>query len=144
MNTNSTDFACLVTGFLTDYLPHHRCYSKNTVLSYRDTLKLFLRFLKEEKGISPNSFYIKDFKREIVIEFLEWYRNSGAGISAANQLILLYKNRSRRNAVHFCGSQIVWLRKALFSFHVLHCCRRFLTSALLPSEILLQRNIPAQ
>ena len=69
MNMNSTDFACLVTGFLTDYLPHHRCYSKNTVLSYRDTLKLFLRFLKEEKGISPNSFYIKDFKREIVIEF---------------------------------------------------------------------------
>ena len=120
MNTNSTDFACLVTGFLTDYLPHHRCYSKNIVLSYRDTLKLFLRFLKEEKGISPNSFYIKDFKREIVIEFLEWYRNSGAGISAANQLILLYKNRSRRNAVHFCGSQIVWLRKALFSFHILH------------------------
>ena len=49
MNTNSTDFACLVTGFLTDYLPHHRCYSRNTILSYRDTLKLFLRFLKEEK-----------------------------------------------------------------------------------------------
>ena len=39
MNMNSTDFACLVTGFLTDYLPHHRCYSKNTVLSYRDTLE---------------------------------------------------------------------------------------------------------
>ena len=58
MNTNSTDFACLVTGFLTDYLPHHRCYSKNTILSYRDTLKLFLRFIKEEKGILLNSFYI--------------------------------------------------------------------------------------
>ncbi|MFR5913804.1 MAG: site-specific integrase [Blautia wexlerae] len=28
---------------------HHRCYSRNTILSYRDTLKLFLRFLKEEK-----------------------------------------------------------------------------------------------
>ena len=64
MNTNSTDFACLVTGFLTDYLPHHRCYSRNTILSYRDTLKLFLRFLKEEKETSPNSFYIKDFKRD--------------------------------------------------------------------------------
>ena len=67
MNTNSTDFACLVTGFLTDYLPHHRCYSKNTILSYRDTLKLFLRFIKEEKGILLNSFYIRDFKRELVI-----------------------------------------------------------------------------
>lgn len=80
MNTNSTDFACLVTGFLTDYLPHHRCYSRNTILSYRDTLKLFLRFLKEEKEISLNSFYSRDFKRELVIEFLEWYRNNGAGI----------------------------------------------------------------
>lgn len=91
MNTNSTDFACLVTGFLTDYLPHHRCYSRNTILSYRDTLKLFLRFLKEEKETSPNSFYIKDFKRELVIEFLEWYRNNGAGITAANQRLAALK-----------------------------------------------------
>ena len=84
MNKNSTDFACLVTGFLTDYLPLQRCYSRNTVLSYRDTLKLFLRFLGECKGIPPTSFYIKDFKRELVIDFLEWYRKNGASISAAN------------------------------------------------------------
>lgn len=94
MNMNSTDFACLVTKFLTEYLPHHRCYSKNTILSYRDTLKLFLRFLKEEKDISPNSIYIKDFKRELVIEFLEWYRNSGASISAANQRLAALKTFS--------------------------------------------------
>ena len=94
MNTNSTDFACLVTGFLTDYLPHHRCYSKNTILSYRDTLKLFLRFIKEEKGILLNSFYIRDFKRELVIEFLEWYRNSGAGVSAAKQRLAVLKEFS--------------------------------------------------
>ena len=91
MNTNSTDFACLVTGFLTDYLPLQRCYSKNTILSYRDTLKLFLRFLSEAKGISPNSFHMKDFKRELVIEFLEWYRQKGAGISAANQRLAAIK-----------------------------------------------------
>lgn len=91
MNRNSTDFACLVTGFLTDYLPLQRCYSRNTVLSYRDTLKLFLRFLTECKGISPASFYIKDFKRELVIEFLEWYRKNGASISAANQRLAAIK-----------------------------------------------------
>lgn len=85
MNMNSTDFACLVTGFLTDYLPLQRCYSKNTVQSYRDTLKLFLRFLNGSKGVSPNSFYIKDFRCELVIEFLEWYRENGASISVANQ-----------------------------------------------------------
>lgn len=49
-NANSTDFAQLVTGFLTDYLPLQRCYSKNTILSDRDTLKPFLLFISEEKG----------------------------------------------------------------------------------------------
>ena len=91
MNRNSTDFACLVTSFLTDYLPLQRCYSSNTLLSYRDTLKLFVRFLGEAKGISPASFYVKDFKRELVIEFLEWYRQKGAGISAANQRLAAIK-----------------------------------------------------
>lgn len=91
MNTNSTDFACLVTGFLTDYLPLQRGYSRNTILSYRDTLKLFLRFLSESKGISPNSFYVRDFKRELIIEFLQWYRQTGAGISAANQRLAAIK-----------------------------------------------------
>lgn len=80
MNTNSTDFACLVIGFLMDYLPFQRCYSRNTALSYIDTLKLFLGFISECKGIFPASFYAKDFRRELVIEFqsksLFWlYRN---------------------------------------------------------------------
>ena len=45
MNGNTTDFARVVTGFLTDYLPLQRGYSKNTILSYRDALKLFIVFL---------------------------------------------------------------------------------------------------
>ena len=85
MNMNSTDFASLITGFLTDYLPLQRCYSKNTILSYRDTLKLLLRYISMEKGINLRSFHVKDFKRELVLEFLEWYRKNGASISAANQ-----------------------------------------------------------
>lgn len=91
VNRNSTDFACLITGFLTDYLLLQRCYSSNTLLSYRDTLKLFLWFLGEAKGISSDSFYEKDFKRELVIEFLEWYCQKGAGISAANQRLAAIK-----------------------------------------------------
>ena len=78
MMANSTDFAKIVTKFLTEYLPCHRCYSKNTILSYRDTLKLFLKFIKEEKNMSVNSFYMKDFNRDLVINFLEWYRGTGA------------------------------------------------------------------
>lgn len=91
MSTNSTDFARLVTGFLTEYLPLQRCYSRNTVLSYRDTLKLFLRFLDEAKNIPLGSFYMKGFSRGLVIEFLEWYRQGGASISAANQRLAAIK-----------------------------------------------------
>ncbi len=90
-NVNSTDFAQLVTGFLTDYLPLQRCYSKNTILSCRDTLKLFLRFISEEKGIRLKSFGTKDFTKETVIEFWEWYRQKGAKSSAANQRLAAIK-----------------------------------------------------
>ena len=56
MSGNTTDFARVVTGFLTDYLPLQRGYSKNTILSYRDALKLFIVFLTEEKGIQLSRF----------------------------------------------------------------------------------------
>lgn len=91
MSTNSTDFAELVTRFLTDYLPLQRNYSKNTVLSYRDTMKLFVRYITDVKGIKLQSFHIKDFKRDLVIDFLEWYRQDGASSSTANQRLAALK-----------------------------------------------------
>lgn len=91
MSMNSTDFAALVTGFLTDYLPLQRGYSKNTILSYRDTLKLLLRYISMEKGISLRAFQTKDFHRGLIIEFLEWYRKNGASSSAANQRLAAIK-----------------------------------------------------
>jgi hypothetical protein len=42
--TNGKDFtlATALRSFLGDYLPHQRAYSVNTILSYRDSLKLLL------------------------------------------------------------------------------------------------------
>lgn len=91
MNMNSTDFAKLVSSFLTDYLPLQRNYSKNTILSYRDTLKLLLRYIVDVKGVRIQSFCLKDFNRELVIEFLEWYRKQGVGSSTANQRLAALK-----------------------------------------------------
>ena len=51
MKKNSTDFARLLSSFLTDYLPLQRNYSKNTVLSYRDTFKILLKYIQDIKGI---------------------------------------------------------------------------------------------
>lgn len=91
MKTNSTDFAKLISRFLTDYLPLQRNYSKNTILSYRDTFKLLLRFIQEVKGIRLSAFKIEDFRRELIIEFLEWYRAGGAGSTSANQRLAAIK-----------------------------------------------------
>ena len=92
MNGNTTDFARVVTGFLTDYLPLQRGYSKNTILSYRDALKLFIVFLTEEKEIQLSRFTMSGFNRILVVEFLEWCRARGASVSTANQRLAALKS----------------------------------------------------
>ena len=92
MSGNTTDFARVVTGFLTDYLPLQRGYSKNTILSYRDALKLFIVFLTEEKEIALSRFTMSGFNRILVVEFLEWCRAKGASVSTANQRLAALKS----------------------------------------------------
>ena len=94
MNTNSTDFAQLVTGFLTDFLPLQRNYSRNTVLSYKDALKLFAVFLTEYKKIRLADFTMQSFDRVLIIEYLKWLRNRGCSVSTANQRLAAIKSFS--------------------------------------------------
>ena len=94
MNTNSTDFAQLVTGFLTDFLPLQRNYSRNTVLSYKDALKLFAVFLTESKKIRLTDFTMQRFNRVLIIEYLEWLRNRGCSVATANQRLAAIKSFS--------------------------------------------------
>ena len=94
MNTNSTDFAQLVKGFLTDFLPLQRNYSRNTVLSYKDALKLFAVFLTEYKKIRLTDFTMQSFDRVLIIEYLEWLRNRGCSVSTANQRLAAIKSFS--------------------------------------------------
>lgn len=123
MNMNSTDFACLVTGFLTDYLPHHRCYSKNTVLSYRDTLKLFLRFLKEEngKGNKYRTVVLSDTTTKLVENYLSRYRSYAVGIDPL--ITNRYQHKIDRDGISYIVKKYAdALRKedAAFPEHV-HC-----------------------
>ena len=91
MTGNSTDFAQLVTNFLTDFLPFQRNYSKNTILSYKDALKLLVLFLTEAKNIKLIDFKMKNFDRQLIIEYLEWIRNRGVSVSTANQRLAAIK-----------------------------------------------------
>ena len=92
MSGNTTDFCQNCYWFLTDYLPLQRGYSKNTILSYRDALKLFIVFLTEEKEIQLSKFTMSGFTRILVVEFLEWCRAKGASVSTANQRLAALKS----------------------------------------------------
>lgn len=91
MSSTTTDFACLVSEFLTEYLPMQRNYSKNTVLSYRDALKLLVVFIADTKGIRLTDFTMKRFDRPFIVEFLEWLRNRGVSVSTSNQRLAAIK-----------------------------------------------------
>ena len=73
----ATDFAVLVTKFLTEYLPLHRSCSKNTISSYKDSLKLFILFLRDHKSMNINKFMMRQIDRELILEFIEWLKNRG-------------------------------------------------------------------
>ena len=63
----------------------------NTLLSDTDTLKLFAVFLTEKKNIRLTDFTMKSFNRQLILEYLEWLRSRGAGISTANQRLAALK-----------------------------------------------------
>lgn len=92
MMPNTTDFAQNISSYFTDFLPLQRNYSKNTIQGYRDAIKLFLRFVSDEKGIDINKFSMNQFNREIVAEFLNYMRKNGQKVSTVNQRLAALKS----------------------------------------------------
>ena len=45
----TTDFAKYLSRFLTEYLPHERNVSTNTIASYRDAFVQYIDFMKDVK-----------------------------------------------------------------------------------------------
>ena len=68
---NSNILAIALRGFFGDYLPSVRGISSHTILSYRDSFKLFLQFLAQQKGKSVSDLDIESIGVEEVIAFLE-------------------------------------------------------------------------
>src|ERR1700674_682129 len=60
----------VVRGFFSDYLPRLRGLSRHTLLSYRDTLTLLLRFLATPRHLDPVALNLEAISPEAVLEFL--------------------------------------------------------------------------
>ena len=71
-----TDFARNLTKFLSEYLPHERCFSPKTVTTYSDSFKIMIRYIRDITKISLSRFTLSMFTPELVKDFLSWLVDS--------------------------------------------------------------------
>lgn len=69
-----TDFSKYLSDFLCRYLPHERGLSENTIVAYRDTFVLFIRFL-ESRNLKVHKLMLAKITKQMVVEFLDWLQN---------------------------------------------------------------------
>ncbi len=69
MNTTHP-IASFLHGFFHDYLASQRGLSPNTILSYRDALKILLRYLSERVGKPVDKLLLEDLDEQVVVDFL--------------------------------------------------------------------------
>lgn len=70
--TTTTDFAKYLSRFLTEYLPHERNVSPNTIASYRDAFVQYIDYMKNVQGVALDKLTLEKLTRGNVIGFLEW------------------------------------------------------------------------
>ena len=68
----TTDFAFHITRYFSQYLPHERNVSPNTVASYRKAFIDFIRYMDEKKHIPVEKLKLKHLVKENVVSFLRW------------------------------------------------------------------------
>ena len=71
MNTN-TDFAACIVRFLTQYLPHERNVSSNTIASYKTAFVLYIKYMKSECGVDVSKLKLEHLTRASILGFLKW------------------------------------------------------------------------
>jgi site-specific recombinase XerD len=72
----ATDFAVYLRRFLTTHLAGLRGCSPNTVASYRDTFKLLIVFLRDDRAIPPDKLTLDRIDTTAITGFLNWLETS--------------------------------------------------------------------
>jgi site-specific recombinase XerD len=81
-----TDFSKSLTDFLSSYMPNICNASSNTISSYCDTFSIFLKYCRDECGITTEKFKLSNLDSELVKGFLFWLEEKrNCGISTTNQ-----------------------------------------------------------
>lgn len=70
----TTDFHKYLTKFFTSYLTEERRASTNTIAAYRDSILLFIEFMKTECGTPLQKLSLETITKDKISAFLIWLR----------------------------------------------------------------------
>jgi site-specific recombinase XerD len=83
------DFFKTIRSYLQEYLSKQRCYSENTIKSYRYALNLLVEYLRGEKYLTLSQIDFSIFDRELVLGYLDWLETARhCSASTRNQRLM--------------------------------------------------------
>jgi len=89
-----------LSRFLTDHLASERDLSPQTIVSYRDAIKLLLTWFRDVQAIPPEKLRLSDIDRTSVLAFLDWLQTErGNSAGTRNQRLAVIKSFARYTAV---------------------------------------------
>ena len=99
------NFWLLARSYLHDYMPVTRNLSDKSVEAYKEALKTFLRFLKEEKGITEEKVIFDVFCSDNIKGFVGWLKENGYAAKIVN-----LKLTAIRSFLKYCSEEDFELR----------------------------------
>lgn len=104
------DFMDSLEGFLSHYLPSDRGLSDNTIRSYRQTMRLFVAYMRDEGKTKPSALRLGSVSCRDVSGFLGWLESSrGCSPSTRNQRLAAlssfseYAAREKAEGIRFAS-----------------------------------------
>lgn len=92
LNPTIVSLQKLVQDFFEKHLTTQRNASRNTVLAYRDALRLFLRHAAEQEGCAADQLDYSILDADVVRSFLEWLKKErGCGARTRNHRLAVVK-----------------------------------------------------
>jgi site-specific recombinase XerD len=113
---NEMHFYVLLRDFLTEYLVGRRNFSEKTATSYRQTMNIFRRYSKEEKGINFDKLDFTYFSRGSVYDFLMWLKNAKKNSAQTLNLRL----SAIKSFLKYCGEEDIQLMTAYLDVATIH------------------------
>lgn len=88
-----SDFFNAVRDFLMEYLPNQRCFSENTICSYRQALNLLVLYLRTEQKLSVKQIRFEAIDKSIILGFLDWLEDvRNCSVSTRNQRLMALRS----------------------------------------------------